>query len=126
MDDDELAGLVECALRKVQISPQKGGGSVSISIDGNISSNHYIIDDGIRLANPDGPVLTVAIKALAAENAALKAQLREQVPYTKEEIEMFQSAMDSGVWGVDDMLHGTRDEKVVRAQAAIRALKDKP
>jgi hypothetical protein len=68
----------------------------------------------------------VALTSQAAEIARLQAQVdavraeqREIVPYTSEEIEVFQRAMERGVWGVDDMLTGTRDERIDRARAAL-------
>ena len=86
-----------------------------------------------RLVNPDGPEAATALERLSSDREMLreecrrlKAELREQVPYSSEEIEVFQTAMDRGLWSMDDTLTGTRDEKIERARSRINtALGDK-
>jgi hypothetical protein len=54
----------------VRLFPTQGGGSVHIAPAGypheaiQITSDHYVTDDGMRLANPDGPAAADHIEHL--------------------------------------------------------------
>lgn len=60
------------------------------------------------------------VARLEAEVERLQAEARERVPYTDQEIEIFQRAIERGVWTVGDMLTGTRDEKIESARSTRR------
>jgi hypothetical protein len=51
-------------------------------------------------------------------------RLREQVPYSAVEIEIFQQCIERGLLSLDDLIVGTRDEIVARARAALSSSTD--
>ena len=73
MKHKEIAALLERLARKHQVFTALGGGT--ISHEG--ASTSYITDDGMRLANPDGPEAATAIRQLMAENERLRDTMKE-------------------------------------------------
>jgi hypothetical protein len=66
---------------KVQRFPATGGGSIGIDANGKTVSSSYIIDDGKRYANPDGPEAADTIAALFEALKALEPYLDAIVCY---------------------------------------------
>lgn len=56
--------IVKRLLAKRQVLPMQGGASLGTDSLGNHVSTSYIIDDGMRLVNPDGPEAADTIEAL--------------------------------------------------------------
>lgn len=105
--------LVERLRRKEQRFPVQGGGSIGIDRKGNRVSTSYVTDDGMRLANPDGPEAADRITALEAENA----RLREALTIAEESLDQLLDDMgDDGQCVCIDA-----KEEAVEALATVRA-----
>lgn len=68
--------LVERLRGKTKVLPTQGGATLSFGGE----TSHYILDDGMRYINPDGPEAADRIEALEAENARLREAL---APFAK-------------------------------------------
>lgn len=79
--------LVERLLRKVQVQPAQGSGSLGTRADGTLEAKSQIWDDGYRLANPDGPEAAARIQSLTADNAVLREHIREQIEHVDTRIQ---------------------------------------
>lgn len=99
---DKTGELVERLRREVQKFPATGGGIVST--DGTGST--YITDNGMRLANPDGPEAADLI-------TALRDRVRELEDALGEALEMVEEAATEAGYSITafDRLHAALQQK---------------